>query len=141
MLGTLAPLFFNLPMLIAVLCVLAAAAAVFFIEGLPALIADLLNWRIWVGVAAFLGLVAFINAGETIKKDQQQNAIAKSTVTAQVNTQAVITDVTKKKNAAVVVQKHLQDVINTAPVGDEDDAAWDAIGKDEASNNSSSASK
>lgn len=130
-LSFLIPLLFNVPMLIGVGLVALAAVAIGLIEGWPRLILDALNWRYWVGIAAFLGIIAFVNAGQTINQLKQENVVVKEDNTAKGDSLAVITDLGKKKDGRHKQADQMQNAINQAPVGDQVDALMDEIAREQ----------
>lgn len=125
--SSLIPLFFNWPVGITVALIALAALAIFYFEGLPALISDALNPRYWLICGGIIALVAFINAGQTIQQQKQDAVVAQGTITAQHDSGAVVTDVNKKKQDNAVVSHTIQHAIATAPVGNQEDAVWDTI--------------
>jgi len=125
-------MFLNLPMLIFVIVLAAIATAIWFTPTLgPAYLLSLAtDARVWIGIALVVGGIVLWHSSQTIQKQQQVIAVQQQNTQASTDTQAVITDDVKKKQTRVVQQQNEQHAIDTAPVGDQEDALLDVIARE-----------
>ncbi|SRR6266567_1409664 len=125
-------LFFNIPMLIAVLALAAVAAGIYFTLGPVKLIQIALNWKTWLVVAAIFGGIALWHSSTKIAEQQTQIDTAAVIIDSGKDSQAVITTHVQKKEKRQVQQNTEQAVIDQAPVGEELDALMDEIAREQA---------
>lgn len=125
-------LFFNIPMLIAILALAAVAAGIYFTLGPVKLIQIALNWKTWLVVAGIFGGIALWHSAHTIKDQQTQIDTAAVIIDSGKDSQAVITTHVQKKEKRQVQQNTEQAVIDQAPVGEELDALMDEIAREQA---------
>lgn len=122
-------LFFNVPVLIALLVLAAAAAGIYFTLGPAKLVQIALDARTWLVVGGVFVYLTLQDTAKTIEAQQQKIETAKIAETAGNDSQAVVTGVMEKQEEREVAEQELQAAIDKAAPGDEVDALMDEIAR------------
>lgn len=124
-------LFFNIPMLLVVLGIIAVVVIIYFTLGPVTLVKIVLDWRVWVIVGGIVLLVALWHSSTKIEAQKVQIDTAAVVQDASTDTLAVVTHITKQKQVRKVSEDHAQAVIDSAKHGDELDALMDEIAREQ----------
>lgn len=118
MLLTILGMFFNVPVLIFGLVLLATAAAIYFVPvfgGPTKLLSLALDWRTYVAVGGVAAIILFFQSANTIKAQQNTIAVQAISATAAKDSGAVVTDLDRKKTKRAAQAAQEQTVIDHAP--------------------------